>query len=625
MVGVAGHIDHGKTTLVKALTGTDTDRLPEEKSRGITIELGFAVMTLEGGLRASVIDMPGHERFVRAMISGAGGVDLLLLVIAANEGVMPQTREHLAIAKLMGVGAVVCALTKCDLAGEEISALAAEEAREVMASAGFLSAPVVPVSAVTGEGIEALREAIAREELSTRDDTGPVLLPVDRVFVRRGFGVVVTGTLLGGVIAEGDTLGVGPIGAEHGVKTVRVRGLQVHGESARRVSAGVRVAVNLAGVELAEIARGTWVFTQNVIALSRSFDVEVSLLSRTKRALGRRTKLELAVGAAHALATVNLLEGEALLPGHSALARVLTDRPLAVRWGERGVLCGPPSLAAEGSTVGGVFVLRPEAERVRRRVVAAERARAMQTTDVARRARAVLSVAGARGLSGSELIARAGYSITDDKDCTDTAVRVASDRWVSLSVVQDTEAKVLAALSAHHGARPEERGLDRRGLSAVGDDFLVGMALERLASRREIVRDGELWARAGWRARTADEVPFLGSIRAELQRTGLAPPRPTELAAKMGADLKSVETVLRKLLDRREVVKVNAELWVDAEALSALEKTLIEYLRREGSIDPQGFKAVTAQTRKYAIPYAEYFDAKKITLRVGDRRKLRGG
>ncbi|MEZ4409909.1 MAG: selenocysteine-specific translation elongation factor [Polyangiales bacterium] len=622
VIGVAGHIDHGKTALVKALTGTDTDRLPEEKARGITIELGFAAMDLGDDRRASVIDMPGHERFVRAMIAGAGGVDVLLLVVAANEGVMPQTREHLAIASLMGVRTAVCALSKRDLASDDIVELASEEVRELLSASGYANTPVIPVSALTGEGLDALRDALASAAVTARDASGPVLLPIDRVFVRKGFGVVVTGTLLGGTVREGDALSVGPTGADHHALTVRVRGLQVHGASVNEAHAGTRVAVNLAGVDLEEVPRGAWVFTPEVVALTRSFDAEVTLLRDAPRALGRRSKLEVAAGATHALAAVHLLDGETLEPGSKGLARVFTDRPLALRPGDRVVLRGSPDLAAVGSTVGGAVVLRPEAERARKREVALERARAAHEGDAVARAQVALTAAGAHGLTRAQLLSRAGYTAGEDDD---GVVRVGADRWVAASVLRGVEAKVLHALSAHHGAHPEERGIDRRGLASAGDDALVDLALSALVKAGKVARDGALWARAGWKARTAEELPYIGEVRAALKGAGLAPPRPSEVATTLKADAKAIDTALKKLLDRREVVRVSAELWVDAAAIDDLERRLVAHLRERGTIDAQAFKEMTGQTRKYAIPYAEHFDAKKVTLRVGEVRKLRGG
>lgn len=621
VIGVAGHIDHGKTALVRALTGVDTDRLPEEKARGITIELGFAPLTLPNGRRAAVIDMPGHERFVRTMIAGAGGVDVMLLVVAANEGVMPQTREHLAIAGLVGVRAGVCALSKCDLATPDIVELAAEEVREVLAGTALDGAPVIPVSAHAGTGLDALREALARVSVPPRDAGGPPLLAIDRAFVRKGFGVVVTGTLVAGTVREGDALAVGPCGADHHLRDVRVRALQVHGAAVPEARAGTRLAVNLAGIDLADVPRGAWLLRRGDVALTRAFDAEVTLLPGAKRALRRRSKLEVAVGATHALASLTLLEGDALEPGRRALARVRTDRPLALRPGDRLVLRGPPSLAAVGGTVGGAVVARPEVERVRRRAIALERARRAHEGDARAKALVALEAAGLKGLDRAQLMARAGYAPTRGDRAV---VPLGVDRWVAAAALGALEKKVLDALSAFHGANPTERGMDLRGIAALGPEAAVGAALAALTAAEKVTRDGDTIARAGWKPRGLDDLPHVAQVREAILRAGLAAPTRGELSALTGASPKDLDAALRRLIERREAVRVSADLTASAAAVDDLERRLVAWLEARGTIDAQGFKELSGLTRKHAIPMLEHFDAKKLTLRVGDVRKLRG-
>lgn len=620
ILGVAGHIDHGKTSLVRALTGVDTDRLPEEKARGITIELGFAPFVLPGGRRVAVVDMPGHERFVRTMIAGAGGVDVMLLVIAANEGVMPQTREHLAIAGLVGVRAGICVLTKCDLASPDIVELAAEEAREVLQGTALDGAPVVPVSAHTGAGIDALRAALGAVSLPPRDASGPPLLAIDRVFVRKGFGVVVTGTLVSGVVREGDALCLGPCGADHHLRDVRVRALQVHGAAVSEARAGTRLAVNLAGVDLAEVPRGAWLFRRDEVALTESFDAEVTLLPGAKRALRRRAKLEVAVGTTHALGTLSLLDRDALEPGQRGIVRVRTDRPLVLRPGERLVLRGPPSLAAVGGTVGGAEVLRPVVERVRRRAVARERAERARDGDALARAVVALEAVGAQGLTREELVARAGWSAREDV----VVWPLGPERFVAASVVQGVERGVLESLSAFHAAQPTERGADRRHFTTLGPDAVVDLALSGLMRAAKVSRDGEVYARAGWKPRGLDDVPFVAQVRAAILRAGVAAPTRAELLVITAGDAKALDAALRRLLERREVVRVSADFVASAEALAALEAKVVAHIEAHGTIDAQAFKEISGLTRKHAIPTLEHFDAKKLTLRVGDVRKLRG-
>lgn len=623
VIGVAGHIDHGKTALVRALTGVDTDRLPEEKARGITIELGFAPLPLPDGRRAAVVDMPGHERFVRTMIAGAGGIDGMLLVVAANEGVMPQTREHLAIAGLVGVRTGVCALSKSDLASDDLRELAVEEIREVLRGSPLDGAPVIPVSARTGAGLDALRDALAAMTVPPRDTSGPVLLPIDRVFVRKGFGVVVTGTLLSGTVRIDDTLLLGPTGPDHRTRTVRVRGLQVHGESLPAVPAGRRVALNLAGVERDDVPRGAWILHPTEVALTRSFDAELTSLPSTRRNLPRRTRLEIDVGTTHAVAGIALLEGDTLAPGARALARVTSDRPLALRPGERLVLRGPASLAGVGSTVGGLTVIRPVVERVRRRAVALDRARRALEGDPAARARVELEAVGARGLTAAELVARAGYR-AGPRAADDGVVLAGADRYLGRAYLDALGREILQALSAFHGKNSAEPGLGRRALSHLGPDLAVDTALDALLAQGKVVRMGDVIARAGWKPRSVDEVPYTAQVRAALARAGLAPPRLDELAASCGASIRDISRALERLVASGHVVKISSELYVDATAMGDLEARLLAYLTAHGTIDAQGFKELSGVTRKYAIPYAEHFDAKKLTLRIGDVRKLRG-
>ncbi len=627
VVGVAGHIDHGKTALVRALTGIDTDRLPEEKARGITIELGFAHLALPSGRRAAIIDMPGHERFVRAMIAGAGGVDLAMLVVAANEGVMPQTREHLAIASLVGVRGGVVALTKCDLASEEIVALAIEEVRELLVGTPLEQAEIVPVSAHAGTGLDALRTALDRAAVPPRDASGPVLVPIDRVFVRKGFGAVITGTLVSGTLREGDTAVIAPVGVDDDAREVRVRGLQIHGESVPEARAGTRLAINVAGLDAQEIPRGAWLFRANEVALTRSFDARVTLLGATRKAVGRRARLELAVGAAHSEATMALLEGDELSPGTSALARITADRPVALRPGERFVLRGSPALAGVGSTVGGGVVVRPVAERARKREVALDRAQRVQARedDPIARARVEAEAVGARGLSSADLYARTGLRTDDRAALRECGLAgVAADRFVSTAVLDAIGQKVLQQLSAHHGTQPASRGLELRTLHTLADDALITAVLASLTSARKIERHGEIVSRAGWKPRDPDAVPHLAAVEAALANAGLTPPRPEEIAAGLKVDAKTLEPALKRLVEKGVLARINADLYVASSAMDDLERRLVEYLGTHPTIDAQGFKELTAASRKFTIPLAEYFDAKKVTLRVGDARKLRG-
>jgi selenocysteine-specific elongation factor len=625
VIGVAGHIDHGKTALVRALTGIDTDRLPEEKARGITIELGFAHLALPGGRRAAIVDMPGHERFIRAMIAGAGGLDVCMLVVASNEGVMPQTREHLAVAELVGVRAGVIALTKSDLATDDVIELATEEVREVVRGTFLESADIVAVSAHTGAGLDALKAALARAAVTPRASNGPALLPIDRVFVRKGFGVVVTGTLVSGTLRVEDALVVGPIGMEHGTRAVRVRGLQIHGDSVTEAHAGTRVAVNLANIEAAELPRGTWLFHEGEVALSTAFDAEVRVLPSVDHALLRRSKLELAVGAAHTGCAVSLLEGEAIEPGSTAVARITSDTPVALRPNERFVLRGPPSLARFGSTIGGGVVIRPVAERVKKRDTALARALSVaeHADDLIGRVRAEAEAVGAKGLSQQQLSERAGAALDSAQLSAAGLVQVASTRFVASTVVSSIEAKVLHTLSAEHTKNPASKGLVRVAFKSLGDDELVEAALTRLVGQKKIAREADVFFRAGWKPKDPDAIAHLEPVRRAIVEGGVTPPRVEDIARSLSVEARALEPALKRLVERGDIVKINPEFYGDIRALDELERRLVEHLTAHELIDAQGFKNLTGASRKWAIPLAEYFDQKKVTLRVGDARKLR--
>lgn len=559
------------------------------------------------------------------MIAGAGGLDVCLLVVAANEGVMPQTREHLAVAELVGVRSGVIAMSKCDLAGDEVLALAIEEVRETVAQTCLRDAEIVAVSARTGQGIDALREALTRAPVPPRASHGPVLLPIDRVFVRKGFGTVVTGTLVSGSIHEGDSLVLAPVGIDDEQRDVRVRALQVHGEPVLAASAGTRLAVNIVGIESIEVPRGAWLMRKGELALSYAFDAELSLLASTRHPLGRRSKLELAVGTAHTPCTVSLLEGETLEPGSKAIVRITTQSAVVLRPNERFVLRGPPSLARFGSTLGGGVVIRPVAERVKKRDIALARAKAVaqHADDREARLRAEADAAGLKGLSAQQLATRVGAPVDDATLIAAGLVQVAKDRWVSANAAAPVAQKILQALSAAHSAHPASRGLSRTALRSLGDDALIDALLAKLVAERKVQRDQDVFARAGWKPKNPDAVAHLEPVRQAICSAGLMPPRVDELAKSLHVEPKALMPALERLVARGDIVKISPEFYADAASILELEKKLVAWIEAHGSIDAQGFKTLTGASRKWAIPIAEYFDGKKVTIRIGDVRKLR--
>jgi selenocysteine-specific elongation factor len=467
VIGTAGHIDHGKTALVRALTGIDTDRLAEEKRRGITIELGFAHLPLPGGTVAGVVDVPGHERFVRAMAAGASGVDLVMLVVAADEGVMPQTREHLDICRLLGVARGVVVVTKSDLLpglGADWMPLLEEEIRAASRKVPAQAAAILPVSARTGEGIPALVEALGAlaAEVPERPADGPLLLPVDRAFTLKGFGTVVTGTLLSGTVTEGDALVLVP--PSPAVGELRARSVQVHGKGAPRASAGQRTAVNLPGVEAQAISRGQALAHPGVVPPTSILDVELTLLEAAPRPIRHRSRLLLHVGTAQVPCAVALVDArDEVPPGGGGFAQLRLAAPVAALPGQRFILRGFRTIEGRGKTVGGgrVLAILPRKRR-RGRPENAGQFRLLAGTDGDARLAVVLEMAGPAGLPADALVGRTALSpravqaALDRLGARGQALLFDRDRrsWVAGPVATDLRERLLTALREGRGRCP---------------------------------------------------------------------------------------------------------------------------------------------------------------------------
>ncbi|MBF5045052.1 selenocysteine-specific translation elongation factor [Aggregicoccus sp. 17bor-14] len=637
IIGTAGHVDHGKTALVKALTGVDTDRLPEEKRRGITLELGFAQLRLPDGRLAGVVDVPGHERFVRAMAAGAGGVDLALFVVAADEGVMPQTREHLDICRLLGVQAGVVALTKSDLLpelGEEWLALLRADLAELTRGSFLESAPVLPVSARTGEGLDALREALGRAAAhpGARPAEGPVFLPVDRAFSLKGFGTVVTGTLLSGTLAAEDAAALLPgLGGPF-----RVRGLQQHGAAQARVAAGSRVAVNLAGVEPQQVRRGMVLTREGELPEVRTLDVELTALAALERPLPRRQKLLLHLGTAQVQASVALLDLPQLAPGETGLAQLRLEEPLAALVGQRFILRAARALPGRGATVAGGRVLAVGTPR-RRRGASALLA-PLQAGDAGSQLQWLLEQAGYRGLTQAELFGRSGLAprtlarTLELLGARGAAVLVDRERRLYLAgaVLHALQARALALLERFHQEAPAAEGLPKEELRQRLSDALDPRAFARVLAalqeggRVELAHERLRLPGQGGRL-SGDEAGVQARALERFRAAQLAPPTLAELAAALGQPGPRLLPLLLQLAGTGALVRVSEELFFDAAALAALRERLVAHLREKKDISTQAFKEMVGQTRKYVIPLSEYFDREKVTLRVGDKRVLRRG
>ncbi len=641
VIGTAGHVDHGKTALVKALTGIDTDRLAEERRRGITIELGFAHLALPGGGVAGLVDVPGHERFVRSMAAGASGLDLVILVVAADEGVMPQTREHLDICRLLGVQRGLVAITKSDLLpglGAEWLPLLTTEVAAATAGTFLEGAPVLPCSTVTGEGLESLCAALGRlaAEVKPRPADGPLLLPIDRAFSLKGFGTVVTGTLLSGSLAEGEQLALLP--AAPGRAPLRVRTLQVHGAPQKQALAGQRTAVNLPGLEAGEAWRGQALTRAGELPPSSLLDVEVTLLAAAPRALRHRARLLLHLGTAQVQATVSLQDRPELAPGGTALAQLRLAEPVAALPGQRFILRGFAKLDGRGATLAGGRVLSVAAPRRRRgRAESLAQLAALAGGGVDARLAALLAMAGPAGLGAGALVGRAALSA---RALEESLGRLSArgeallvDReartWVAGAVADLLAARLVAGVEAHHRRHPLEAGMGREALRGllppVADPRLFQRLLTRLADAGQLAVEGDRVRRPGHRvANTSAGSALEERVAAELRGGGLTPPLLGELPARCSCTPAEVAEALKLLVAAGRAVRVTPELHYDAGVLSGLTERLVAWLRERPRITTQEFKELVGATRKHVIPLAEYFDRERVTLRVGDHRVLRG-
>lgn len=612
LIGVVGHVDHGKTALVGALTGMDTDRLAEEKRRGISIALGFAHRLLPDGRRAAFVDMPGHERFVRTMIGGAGGIDALLLCVAADEGVMPQTREHVQVAALLGVPRAVVAVTRADRAPERCAAVEAA-AQALLAEAGIAAAGAVATAVPAGQGIDALAAALAALPELPPEDLGWALLPVDRAFSVAGFGTVVTGTLRHGALHVGDRLALHP-----GARPAEVRGLHVHGEAVATAAPGGRVAVNLRGVAAGEVARGDTLATPGMLAPSRWLDVRLSLLPDAPAPLDGGQEVRLLWGTREVAARVRLLDRAALAPGETAVAQLKPAEPVAMAAAERFVLrrASPPL------TLGGGVVLDPLARR-RRRTAETAAALARLAVPPAERAAAVLARAGVRGRTLEDLRVVTGLP---DGGLALTAAERFGGVVLAARAAADLRAAVLEALLAFHRRQPTLPGLaparlaemlPERPAAAVLAGVLKGLAADGL-----VAQDGAVVRRAD-----VDPLAFLPerdrllveSVAAAVQAGGLTPPDPPTLIAGSRARKNALLLLVRRGDVVRTVDRVQKrEIVFHREAVARARRILARSLPGPFTAGEAG--RVLGTSRKYTIPLLEHLDATGITRRDGDRR-----
>ncbi len=629
ILGTAGHVDHGKTLLVKVLTGVDTDRLKEEKERGITIELGFASLTLPGGQTLGVVDVPGHERFIRNMVAGAGGIDLVVLVIAADEGVMPQTKEHLHICSLLGIKKGLVALTKTDLVDAAWLELVTDDIREFLQGTFLEAAPIVPLSAMTGAGLPEFLQALEliASQIEEEADSGIFRLPVDRVFTIKGFGTVVTGTLLSGKLQVGEEVVILP-----GKVTAKVRGLQVHNSPVDQAEAGQRTAVNLQGVEKALILRGHVLAHPGTLEPSRRLDVLFELLPEVGKKLKNRALVRMHVGTSEIISRVVFLDRDELEPGDKAYAQLFLEYPTGVMAQDRFVIRSYSPM----TTIGGGVILDPQAAKHKRQAETLPGFLALHEGNDAERAAVIIERAGLQGISLGLLIVRTGISrkvlnkMLGEMFSRKQAVLLDKEetRVIAFSIYKSLLDRIVAETQAYHERFPLKEGLHKEELRTTLGRFLgvkvFNMALRDLEKSGQVVLERENIRLAGHAVSLQGELEELREKIALIYRdAGLAPPVTKEVLLRFADRKGPVESVLGVMLKEGSLVKVNEDLLFHKEAIQKLRDDYKQMLIREGKASPVNFKELTGLSRKYVIPLMEYFDMTKLTIRAGEHRILR--
>ena len=632
ILGTAGHIDHGKSALIKALTGVDPDRLKEEKLRGITIELGFADLTLPSGQRLGIVDVPGHERFVRHMVAGATGMDLVALVIAADEGVMPQTREHLEICELLRVKRGLVVLTKVDLVEEDWLELVEDDVKEALKGTFLSGAPVVRFSAVTGYGKEQLLASLAdlAANVPPKPATGIFRLPIDRVFTIKGFGTVVTGTAISGRLKVGEAVAVYPPEFK-----ARVRGLQVHGGTVEEALAGSRTAINLQGVEKEELQRGMVVAPPGALVKSRRLDAYLEILPSAPRPLKHRQAVRLHTGTSERVAMPLILDADEMPPGASGYVQFFLREPLALKPGDRLVIRS----FSPAFTWGGGVVLHVNPTRHKRRN--AEVLAGLKTLeqgapeDILRH---YLAEAGAAGHSRTELTALLPWDPGDLANRLN-ALTVKGEalnydpehqRYLLAATARELEAQMQRLLTDYHRKFPLKPGLSkeelRRQLPPAMEVRLFNYLLADMARKKQIAAEKDLVRLSTHKVTLAQDQEDLSRRLEDLYRRGrLSPPTFKEAteAAQISPD--KVKQLLQVLVNQGRLVKVKEDLYFHREAMEQLKAELIDFLKKNREISVVQFKNLTQTSRKFTIPLLEYFDSTRTTVRVGETRRLREG
>ena len=632
IVGTAGHIDHGKSALVRALTGVDPDRLPEEKRRGITIDLGFADLELDD-LRIGFVDVPGHERFVKNMLAGAHGIDLLALVIAADEGVMPQTREHFDICRLLGVSNGLVVITKTDLVDEEMLVLVEDDARELIAGSFLENAPLVSVSSRTGAGMDQLKSQLVDlgKRVPPRSKDFTTRLPIDRAFSMKGFGAVVTGTLISGRITEGEELELLPLRVN-----VRVRGLQVHNKSVHDAHAGQRTAVNLAGVDTAQIERGMVLAPAGRLRPTHIVDAWIDVLPGASRAVRSRSRVRFHLGATEVLGRVRVLGGSSVEPGNGGLAQLRLEAPVVAVHGDRFILRS----YSPAETIAGGVIVDPFATKHRGREMdhALELLRLLMRDERAAKFEGFVRAAGVRGVRLADLAAATGWT---NEVLANVAAGVQKHGSVievgGLYIARDSfdrlSTALIAELERHHKREPLARGMLRETLREKvfthSAPELFNGVVARLEGEGKVVSEKDIVRSSAHSVGLSDkDIELSNRIEQIYLAAGVEAPSLDDAMTKANvpaAQRAQARKLLQLLLDDRKLVRIQGEMFMHSKVIEDLKTKLLTYASQhepDRLIDVPAFKDLAGVSRKYAIPLLEYFDRAQITRRAGDKRLI---
>ncbi len=634
ILGTAGHVDHGKTSLIRALTGIETDRLKEEKKRGITIELGFAYLDLECGHRVGIVDVPGHERFIRNMVAGAAGMDMVAFIIAADEAIMPQTKEHLDICKLIGLKNGIIVLNKIDLVDDEWLEMVEEDIRDFFQDSFLAEAPIVKVSAVQGKGIDELKNTINQKIslLDFKEEFGPFRMPVDRVFTMKGFGTVVTGTALNGRISIGDEICFYPSGLK-----ANIRGIQTHGRNMEIIEAGHRTAINLQGISQEEINRGDMAATPDSMTTSTLLDARLYYLDNNDKKLKNRTLVRLHIGTREIMARVILTEQSSLEAGDEGNIQLLLQEPAPTWIGDRFIIRS----YSPAATIGGGTILNNDPPK-RKRSKKEDKEKNKDIFSVylngsdEEKMLLFLEEKGMQGCSSQELSSRLGIfgkklkKLLQQPLSNGKIVVVDSEKQqlVSGKTIEMLTDDIINKLEKYHEDNPLKKGIVkeelRNLLKGKINQKTFNFALAQLSKKNKIIIDEAEIRLSGHEVELQVDQQEIEDKLIEIYETAQLRPENIKNISNHFPDIakKQVMEVLNLLINKGLIIKVNNTLYFHHSHIETLQDKLVNFIKEEGEIDAPRFKEMTGLSRKYSIPLLEYFDKIKLTVRIGDKRVL---